>query len=59
MKNSTTPLQPVYHLIKEELLHKKFKSYDITLAQNEFLNKDDYIGFYQSEPEPINFLSVE
>ena len=37
----------------------KSQSYDIKLAQNEFLNKDDYIGFWQREPEPINFLSVD
>ena len=29
------------------------------LAKNEFVNKDDYIGFLSGDPEEITFLSVD
>ena len=59
MKSDGELLKPAYKLVRPFLQDKKNQSYQIYLAQNEFLNRDDYFGFLSREPEPVNFLSVD
>ena len=59
MKNSTQLLQPVNHLIRTLTANGKQKNYELLLAQNELVNKDDYIGFLSGDPETISYLSVD
>ena len=59
MKNSTQLLQPVNYLVKEQISNGKHFFKKLEVALNEFVNKDDYVGFLSSDPEPINFLSVD
>ena len=43
----------------QELIADRTLNYTVTLAENEFLNQDDYVGFLTREPEPQTFLSHE
>ena len=59
MKNSTAIRQPVTNIIYQSFMNQKSIQHTIDLAQNELVDKDDYIGFLLSDPDPINFLSTD
>ena len=62
MKDMEYPIQTVRPLSMVALsAEKNDKIYweDMKLAINEFSTYEDYIGLFQSEPEPETFFSVQ
>ena len=59
MKNLTEQLQTVYTPFIFNIEQNFEKYIEIPLSQNDYVNKEDAVGFLASEPDPINFLTPE
>ena len=52
-------MHPVIHVIKERLKRVDHDLITVELAQNQFVNRDDSVGFLKGDPDPIEFLNVD
>ena len=59
MKNIEEPMQSNNVLALSQMKPGEYKWTRAMLAPNEFISHEDSIGLFESEPEPINFFSIE
>ena len=57
--NLSHPLQETSQIIKIDLEPNQVQEYTLSFAPNEFVGRDNVIGFIQTTPESRNFLSID
>ena len=62
LKDMAEPMQSVRPNVSSQIGGNNLDTFDwkmVELAPNEFSSKEDYIGLFESEPEPKTFFSLE
>ena len=59
MKNYTQAPQDLLKIYRVRLFLNEKKRIQIKMSINEFLDQDHLLGFFDPDPEPFNFLTVQ